>query len=137
MTDKQFLQRMNKMVKKTHWVKGSLEKVLKYEKDPETKQFCRLENGDFKPGKMGHCIMGLVGIQAGIRPDIYPSLELKVAKHPQAARVTERLWRALPKKPPGSRGVTNMAYDLEEYNDGYATTREDIVALIDRAIENK
>ena len=138
MTDKQVLQNMRKMVLATHWIKGSLKRVLEYVKDPnDPTGYCRLENGQFKQGKVGHCLMGLVAVNTGHEVSGI-EYELKQEEYKQASRITARLYKNLPLNfRTKDHNTTYQAFCLESFNDYPITQKEDIVALIDRAIKNK
>jgi hypothetical protein len=144
MTDRQFLQRMKKMVKATHWIKGTLKKPIEWERDDEGK-YCMMENGQYKPSKYGHCLMGLVAVVAEVDTSSFSDgWESHIKDYPQAARITKRLFDNLPDSSKRNLRRSTMDYPsvsqaffVEEFNDSLNTSRGDIVLLLDRSIEKK
>lgn len=154
MTDKQFLQRMRKMVKDTHWIKGSLKRILEFEKDPDRSEFCKLDdNNQMIPGKYGHCLVGIIGVVGEVPFNDDPRktediLEYRLGTFKQTTRIVDRLIKNLPEdwvnpeyeyndSPDPAENTMHKAYRLESFNDDYDTEKEKILALLDRSIDNK
>ena len=148
MNDKQFLQRMHKMVRETHWIKHQLTTILEYitEEDEHGRLECVTNptTGRFEIGKMGYCIMGMVGHIAEMPNDegYVFDVEAKLYKYPQAERVTRILWDNLPQGFRSDRfssvepsiDPSKMATDIELYNDSPELDRMGMLSFLEQCI---
>ena len=157
--DKQALQHIRQMVKKTHWIKGDLKRILEFEYEEELdcygNQTCKIdpETGQYVAGKMGHCLMGLVAEALDINIETFYEryqidFEQGINMFPQASRITARLVDAL--TPTQKQQYTAKKYSrygedmtqgtqnalsIERFNDSDDTEKQDILNLLDRAID--
>lgn len=143
MTDKQCLQRMRKMVRETHWVKSSLATVLNWLKNGESIGSCRTgPSGEYQIGKMGYCLMGMVGHVTKMPTDELGYFDISVEevgleKYPQAGRITEHLYNNLPQRfnRHNHESLGYKALAVETFNDSDSTDRETILRFLDKCIE--
>lgn len=117
------LRRIRKQVEKTHWVKGAWEKIT------------RVAGGSDK--RCG-CLAGLINMECGIEPSVSSrDLLARSSAWPttpgreKARELVQAVWTAIHVKNPYTKTES-----IESWNDRNLTKREDVIEVLDIAIEN-